>query len=560
MKVRNILSCVLAAVMAMTGLSACTADKTATEATAPVVHHPDFPAVDTTGMTELQKAVVITAESFVIRNARGQYADTRLVASTDLAYYRWSKGQRQPEDYTSQYTGYSNCAAFVYDLYRAALDLDIKYYTTATLTSGSQSVLFKTPVVSGFASMNESQLEAQKQEFLNALQPGDLIVYRYAEKNSGHAMCYVGNNMMIHCTGSNYNYEERTEKYEENGCFRYQSIDDFWNKESKRYLFNKKSYMIIRPLDHFQGQIPQRTLDRMDVMRGVAAEKTASATWTQTVNPGQEVCFTFTLENFTGYNKTLTVTDTVPQNTTYIAGAQEKNGDTLSWTVSLGAGETAQVSYTVKVGDQAEVVESSSFVESIPVNCPAIAVGKTLTTEEQNALAAVAVRKDTTGISTAAAIYQDALGKEILPGLSADDVLEGAFRYYSERIESGATAYDVTWPPAWRSLDPNSQIFNLVPTGLYGGRSVLEGADKDPLGTEAFMGVKRTRLLTQDQLVAGDIIVINDNTAKFQAFAWLYVGGQLLDLQTGQMMPAEPSLSQVISYNYFVVIRPSLGM
>ena len=318
--------------------------------------------------------------------------------------------------------------------------------------------------------------------------------------------------------------------------------------------------MIIRPLDQFQGQIPQRTLDRMDVMRGVMAEKTASATWTQTVNPGQEVCFTFTLENFTGYNKTLTVTDTVPQNTTYIAGAQKKNGDTLSWTVSLGAGETVQVSYTVEVGAQAEVVQSSSFVESIPVNCPAIAVGKTLTAEEQNALAAVAVRKDTTGISMAAALYQDALDMEILPGLSADDVLEGAFRYYAERIESGATAYDVTWPPQWRSLDPNSQIFKFVPAGLYGGRSVLEGTDKDSLGTEDFMGVKRTRLLTQDQLVTGDIIVINDNTAKFQAFAWLYVGGQLLDLQTGQMMPAEPSLSQVISYNHFVVIRPSLGM
>ena len=68
MKVRNILSCALAAVMAVTGLSACAAEKTVGETTTPVVHFPDFPAVDTSGMTELQKAVVITAESFVLRN------------------------------------------------------------------------------------------------------------------------------------------------------------------------------------------------------------------------------------------------------------------------------------------------------------------------------------------------------------------------------------------------------------------------------------------------------------------------------------------------------------
>ena len=120
MKVRNIFVLVLAMVVMLTTLTACVTETPVGETAAPVQHHPDFPNVDTTGMADLQKAVVLTAESFVIRRERGQYDDTRLIDSSALAYYRWSAGQRQPEDYTSQFTGYSNCAAFVYDLYRAA--------------------------------------------------------------------------------------------------------------------------------------------------------------------------------------------------------------------------------------------------------------------------------------------------------------------------------------------------------------------------------------------------------------------------------------------------------
>lgn len=143
--------CVVLALMLFGALAACTPQDTP-----PVEHHPDFPNVDTAGMTDLQKAVVLTAESFVTRGKRGQYDDTRLTASGALAYYRWATGQRQPEDYTSQNMGYSNCAAFTHDLYLAALDLDIQYYTTATLIAGSKSVLLRTPVASGLSAMDES--------------------------------------------------------------------------------------------------------------------------------------------------------------------------------------------------------------------------------------------------------------------------------------------------------------------------------------------------------------------------------------------------------------------
>ncbi|MBQ3252328.1 MAG: C40 family peptidase [Oscillospiraceae bacterium] len=556
MKLRKFLSFALA--VSMLGvLAACTPKDSV-----PVEHHPDFPNLDTVGMTDLQKAVVLTAESFVLRKERGQYDDTRLTASGTLAYYRWSTGQRQPEDYTSQHTGYSNCAAFAHDLYLAALDLDIQYYTTASMTLGCTNVLARMPVTSGFASMDESQLEMMKQEILNTLQPGDLIVYRYADNKNGHVMCYVGNHMMIHCTGSSYSYEDQREKYEDIGCFRYESIDSFWEAGHRRYLFDKSSYVIIRPLDSFTGTIPQRTLDRMELMRGVMAEKTASAGWTQTVNPGQELTFTFTLQNLTGVGKTLTLTDTVPRNTKYMSGGDKKEGDTLSWTVTLPARETVQVSYTVQVDDGADVVESSSFVEHIPVNCPSIRVGRTLTSQQQEALAAAAKKADmaSKGIALASAIYQEAFDTDVLSGVHANDLLEGVFRYFSAEIESGAPIYGDKWPPQWRALDENGAFAKLVAPGLYGGRNVLEGNSAVPATTLAFMACDRTRLVAAQDLIEGDIVIANDGVDALDGAAWLFVEGGLLDLQTGETVPAEPLLSQLLCRRHFVVIRPSLGM
>ena len=564
MKLRKILSFLLAVGMSAGLLAACTAENTGKEAEdimASLEHLPDFPNVDTAGMTELQKAVVLTAESFVIRKARGQYDDTRLTASGDPAFYRWATGQMSPEDYTSQNIGYSNCAAFARDLYLAALDLDIQYYTTATQTSGCKKVLARAPVAEKFANKSAEELETYKQEFLAALQPGDLIVYRYAEKSNGHAMCYVGNNMMIHCTGSNYNYTDREEKYEENGCFRYDSIDTFWDTESRRYLFNKNSYVLIRPLDDFTGEIPIRTQDRMDVMRGVVAEKTTSATRAQTVNPGQEVTFTFTLQNLTGLEKTLTITDTIPENTTYVSGAEKQDGDAIFWTVILPARETVTVSYTVRVNDDAKTVESRSYVEHVPVNCLAITVGKTLTAQEQETLSAAVANTDTSaggGVALAAAIYKEAFGTKLLADVTADDMMEEIFRYYSDTAEAAAP-YEL-WPTHWFVRDENGAYDSMIAPGLYGGRSVLEGTEEKPVSKLDFMAIKRTRLVAENQLIPGDIILASDSEIRFQTVAWLYIDGQLLDLQTGEKIAAEPTLSQLLCYQHFAVIRPSLGM
>ena len=319
--------------------------------------------INTEGMTDLQKAVVITAESYYLRGRYMQYSQGRR-----------TPGVKAPEDYTSQYAGYTDCSAFVHDVYRFALGVDISGGSPLTenyCKAPFCPVLYEQPVKDKFSSMPVYELAAKTKEFLECIQPGDIVVYRNAANTSGHAMLYVGNNMMIHSTGSD-------SATEENGTCRYDSIiNAFFSKSDSRYLFNKSVYVILRPIKAFTGEIPAPTQQRMDLMRGVVAEKLCTHTWGQHVRPGETMTFTFRIQNRSNLEKTLTVTDTVPANTTYISGAQTVNGAKLSWTVTVPAGGSAEVSYSVRVDPTAPVgqyIYSSSEISGIAVNCPVVQI------------------------------------------------------------------------------------------------------------------------------------------------------------------------------------------
>ena len=214
--------------------------------------------------------------------------------------------------------------------------------------------------------MSEAEQAAKIKKFKDTLQPGDIIVYRYADESNGHAMLYVGNDMIIHSTGSD-------SKTEENGTVLYESITTtLLNPNSRRSILTKRVYVILRPLLGFKGKIPAHTLQRMDLMRGIRAEKLSSHKWKQSVAPGEPMTFTFRINNRSNREKTLTITDTVPANTTYVSGAQTVNGDQLSWSVTVPAGDTVEVSYSVQVDPTAprgRYIYSKSYISGIPVNC-----------------------------------------------------------------------------------------------------------------------------------------------------------------------------------------------
>ena len=131
-----------------------------------------------------QEAVVKTALAFLDRGSRIQYDDTRFSAAADQVVNRWEVSLKSPEDYTSQFYGYTNCAAFTHDVYLAALDYDIGAYTTRTLTGKSTKERVYTYLPTG--KETKAERDAVEIAFRTELKIGDIIVIRYNGDRDGN--------------------------------------------------------------------------------------------------------------------------------------------------------------------------------------------------------------------------------------------------------------------------------------------------------------------------------------------------------------------------------------
>lgn len=490
--------------------------------------------VDTTGMTNLQKAVVITAESFILRGNRAQYDQTSFTKGAARSVGRRTTGERKPEDLTAQNFGYTDCSSFVYDVYWAALGMDISEGPTKRNTKSymTNPHIVLSEQVEG--SNWSAEVKAQKMKELQAaLQPGDIIVYRKKGNNAGHAMLYVGNDRVLHSSGGDFNF---TETYEKNGTY----CDDKVSKMlmtpgATRYLGSAYAYVIMRPLDAFKGEIPADTVARFGDMRGIMAEKLSSHTYGQSIGLGGEVTFTFHIENRSTAEKTLTVTDKVPQYTTYVSGADTVSGDTLSWNVTIPAGESRDVSYTVKVTEDAaalgKYIQSESSISGIAVNCREILIQKTLSADEQTALVDALNAKakgKLKGIELAAAAYAE-IGITCLDGQTVETLEADLIENWSD----GDPGYDFRADSAYRRLNPPR---------MYGGMQFVEQVANNSY---------RTRLLSVKNLVVGDIIVADGE-------AYMFTGEKLYDLDKKE--DTEAVYCEVLSgYYTFVVLRPSFA-
>ncbi len=488
------------------------------------------PAPSAPSVTELlQQALVATAHAYYLRGARAQYDQTSFTQGASRSVSRRSTAIRKPEDYTSQYFGYHDCSSFVFDVYWSALGMDISEGPTKRNTKSYMSnphrIIEETLAGNNFTA---EQIEQKRQTLRDALQIGDILVYRKKGNSSGHAMLYVGDGKLIHSAGGDYTGMYET--HEKSGTYRYDDIEGILSDtENTRYLFKQHAYVVLRPLTAFDGAIPSDTIARMGVMRDVMAEKIASHTFGQSVNVGDEVTFTFHIENHGNEAKTLTVTDTVPAGTTYISGAEAANGDSLSWTVTLAAGESRDVSYTVTVNAGTKTVQSESDVSGIAVNCPAIIVAGTLTADQQQAIAAAweTEKESASGLALADAIYNTVLGRTYFGDLTTEELLADLLPYWNE------TDMDI---------NVDSTFASMVVPRLYGGILLVEQNKNDAY---------RTRLLQPNQLIVGDLILADNEV-------YLFLGDTVVDLDTDDVVD-HAILEWFGGYYAFVVLRPSMG-
>ena len=553
-----------------------------------------FNEADKEGYTDLEKALIATAESYLLRGDRAQYTDD----NAGKSLYRWETATRQPEDYTVDQYGYTNCAAFTYDVHWATYGYAPKSYnskgnaitlnTTAnlaasaargwneeTLTGANKSTVFHyTP--QGVVSDEE---KAEKtQQICSLLRPGDIICIRRTT-GSGHAMLYVGNGLIIHSSGSNYSNANKTDTHE--ATIRFRSVMDLFDPTiagKTSYVFSLKSFSIVRPQNNTTPKITNNAANRVANMEGIIAEKVSSTAMGKTVNCGDTITYTFYIFNTTKQEKQVIIKDELSKFTTFESatdgGACADN--IISWSLNIPADTRLPVSYTVKVKDDAAVnakIDGAlATVNGVVHKCYDTVIGNTLTTEEQtkiveavNTLADAKLKLN--AIGQANKIYKTAFNVDNIFGNEVNTIaglINGSGKN-NVGIFNDSSNYSDSAIVVVSDINDSNPCKMLAP-GLFGGHNVYTS----PNAAEPFFRYMnladmplRSRYFWEKDLVVGDLLVMQGEETEC---LYIYTGvNTFISLNPADMYEAH-TVTDLFGYApstdwlYTAVLRPSLAL
>lgn len=498
-------------------------------------------------LTDAQEALVVTAQSYLLRGDKIQYANAgEKLSSLPRAYAEL----KTPEDYTSDVLGYSHCADFCYEVYYNALGYeitsgDIKLNNTKPLMNNSEEAGMRKYYMAcdKAASYTDEDIEKITNEIQDLLEPGDILVVR-RKNNTGHALLYIGNGNIIHSGGNNYSIDKGTETYE--ATVRQTTFKDYFlTRGYAGYLFGSdlgekvNEFAIVRPLDVWDGEIPETTKNRVKNLQNVMVQKISSHNSSLAADAGEEITYTFEIYNRNDKSVQLEIRDTVPAKTKYVKGADKVDGKKLSWSVKVAANERIKISYTVKVASDAQkgdVIESkNATVGGVPVRCADIVVNNMLTKEEGQKIKDAILKIDSSdtvkGLEAVNAIYKEALNKEaVFEDTDFATVCSGENGVF--KLE------DMTV----RKESKYSKI--LIPT-MYGGCS--------------FKWDGRTLLAREHNIVVGDVIILQNEEISE---VYIYAGdGVFYDLTDGvkkDTLTAQRRLENCLGTpGCYAILRPS---
>ena len=318
------------------------------------------------------------------------------------AKYNQKNNRREPnsspEDATEQDVLVLDCSSFANSVYYEAFGENIlpagTAPNTANYTSYAKSNLGKSADVVGYWENADYTTEEEQQALLadirTNLQVGDCVVYRHGKTSgtSGHVMVYMGNNVFLHSTGTDYNhasdptqsYDKKTSGEKSEGTVQILSADAVFTPNSstpKRYLFYKTasdstfSFAVLRPIA--RGLVPTTESEKRMTIQGMDIEKSVSVGAYNTIYNNTQVTYSIRLQNTSNVDITnVTFKENLPQYCTFVAS---QDGVTLSeeklvWTGDVAKKSTVTINYTVQVAanqSQAMVV-SSGKVNGVNLN------------------------------------------------------------------------------------------------------------------------------------------------------------------------------------------------
>jgi uncharacterized repeat protein (TIGR01451 family) len=256
---------------------------------------------------------------------------------------------------------------------------------------------------------------------------------------------------------------------------------------------------------------------------------------------GEDITYGIYLRNDGEEKATVELKDIVPENTTYVSGAQKIDGNNMSWSVELAPGEEKMVCYTVKVNEDQSlynfgvIVSDEATAGGVNLPCNNIYIAKMPDDEMRSKIERAAeklLESDKRGTELAKAIYQKA-GLELdIPGVS--ELVSSLFVYSS-------SVY---------TLNTNSPYYKMIVPTLYGGNK-SKGNDAQKGDRNQFFDYV---------LVAGDILVCKEGST-FRMY--MCVGeNKIIDLNASKLTIYEGEQYKKVVYSVYgqdayAVLRPS---
>ncbi|MBQ7625358.1 MAG: DUF11 domain-containing protein, partial [Clostridia bacterium] len=447
-----------------------------------------------------------------------------------------------PKTLTPQRMTFLDCTWFCHSVYKAAFDYIIKESVNTGVINIKKGEVYRRT-----AAQIAADPEAAKADFIKTLRPCDLIMEHNRETNAAHGMLYIGNGMLIHCSGyshkagggQDYSKALKKDVRELLGGVAFTKIDYLITEGvDSHYAFNgERELLILRPLG-VEGTVPtQDAVLRAKNLKGVICWKESTAYAGASVNPGCDVTFTYCIRNDNDTKRDISIKDVLPENTAFKSGDVTFDKNALDTVVTVRGGELKKLSFTVTVDPGASygyIPCDKTEIGGITLQDTPIYVAKTLTRDEQSAISSSAAEAATDG-ELVTAIYAG-IGKTVALGTDSELINSVCL------VAADGKSFDVG----------NGFGRDMLADNLFGGR--YYGGD---------FGGNRIKEVTLRNFTVGDVLCVMSDASSVQLY--VYVGdGIFKTVKNGVTVSLSPAssatlLDSLLGEFGFFVLRPSIS-
>jgi uncharacterized repeat protein (TIGR01451 family) len=532
-------------------------------------------------LTAAQSAIIAAAAQYFGRGVYIQYDGAMLDKDnpnlTDADKEDITRTSRKqlvvkPEDANAQNTVFMDDGAFIYNVYKLALDRK----TTDIFGLASSSAIMSYAVANSsdtakvpfYTETLDSDLAA---ELESVLRVGDIVVYIDVDGET-HAVLALEDGF-IHATGTSFDHVGVIEHVEIDGAIQYGGWAELLSELSE----HSAKLAVVRLLDDTQTASTDEATKRA-VLDQLFIEKTSSINPKVTVATGQNLTYCIKLQNSSSETYGgIVVTAAVPNGTNLVSGFDSDNA--LSVTIDLAAGETATLYYTVVVtATSGEIINKDTTVAGFSVNDTTNFIGNTLS-DAQNVALVTSANEYISELEPADfKVSGTGLNYRLPPAEITNIDRAGFIRaiyYHAFGVDIRYTSINNAFlslfdGDTWLKLGSGLLTGDLalfekmqVP-GLYGGRELTTYSDDSILAART----KRARYISEPMLMSGDIVTYQQGS-DYEVYTWIYLkdddgSGQLVRFSKEGVVTKSGDelaelLTNLLAKKRFVVLRPALA-